>query len=95
MTYLSGEEINWRNSEAEGREAERLSIEKCLFQMQEAAKYLLNKLEATEKRVAELEGAIKLSIGIKTNVPWTEVPDSEVDGWINGFREITAVDKPE
>jgi hypothetical protein len=39
----------------------------------------INELEAT---VDQLRRTIKLIIGRENSIPWTEVPDAEVDGFV-------------
>lgn len=38
--------------------------------------------------VAELRNTIKLIVGRKINVPWTQVLEGEVDGWLEEYRRL-------
>lgn len=50
-------------------------------------------LAAVEWQRDGLNAAIRLCIGRKTGIPWREVPQREVDGYVNAVAELAAEPK--
>ena len=47
-------------------------------------------LKERDAEIAELHDAIRLLIGLRWDRPWSDVPQSDVDGWLAEIRRIKA-----